>query len=109
VWPVLWAICEEATYLGYALPRLDRRYGAGRAAALVPLAWAAQHAVMPTHPGRRCATSRVAAMVPATAAFTCIYLDRGRRLGPLIAAHWASDLSAAALAASNHRPGEPPW
>ncbi len=25
VWPVLWATTEEATYLGYALPRLERR------------------------------------------------------------------------------------
>ena len=39
VWPVLWAVCEEATYLGYAFPRLERRYGAGRSAALVSLAW----------------------------------------------------------------------
>jgi hypothetical protein len=44
--------------------------------------------------------SRVVAMVPVTAAFTTVYLARGRRLAPLIAAHWASDLSAAVLAAS---------
>jgi membrane protease YdiL (CAAX protease family) len=99
-WPVLWAACEEATYLGYAFPRLERRYGAGPAAALVSLAWAAQHAVMPALPGRRYALSRVVAMMPVTAAFTTIYLVRGRRLAPLVAAHWASDLSAAVLAAS---------
>ena len=50
-WPVLWAVCEEGTYLGYAFPRLERRYGTGRSAALVSLAWAAQHAVMPVLPG----------------------------------------------------------
>lgn len=100
VWPLLWAVCEEATYLGYALPRLERRYGVGRSAALVSLAWAAQHAVMPALPGRRYALSRVVAMVPVSVAFTSVYLARGRRLGPLIAAHWASDLSAALLAAT---------
>lgn len=56
---VLWAACEEATDLGDAFPRLERRHGAGRAAALVSLAWAAQHAVMPALPGCRYATSRV--------------------------------------------------
>ena len=100
VWPVLWAVCEEATYLGYALPRLERRYGTGRSAVLVSLAWAAQHAVMPVLPGRRYALSRVVATVPVSVAFTSVYLARGRRLAPLIAAHWASDLSAALLAAS---------
>jgi membrane protease YdiL (CAAX protease family) len=38
--------------------------------------------------------------VPVSVAFTSVYLARGRRLGPLIAAHWASDLSAALLAAT---------
>ena len=97
---LLWAVCEEATYLGYAFPRLERRYGAVRSAALVSLGWAAQHAVMPVLPGRRYALSRVAAMLPVSAAFTSVYLTRGRRLAPLIAAHWASDLSAALLAAA---------
>jgi membrane protease YdiL (CAAX protease family) len=99
-WPVLWAACEEATYLGYALPQLERRYGTGPAACLVSLAWAAQHAVMPALPGHRYAISRVVAMVPVTAAFTTVFLARGRKTVPLIAAHWASDLSAAVLAAS---------
>ena len=49
-------------------------------------------------------------MVPVTAAFTGVYLARGRRLAPLIVAHWASDLSAAVLAASltarEARPGD---
>ena len=76
VWPLLWAVCEEATYLGYAFPRLERRYGVGRSAALVSLAWAAQHAVMPVLPGRRYALSRVAAMLPVSAAFTTVYLAR---------------------------------
>lgn len=86
VWPLLWAVGEEVTYLGYALPRLERRYGVGRAAALLSLAWAAQHAVMPVLPGRRYALSRVAAMAPMSVRFTAVCLARGRRLVPLIAA-----------------------
>lgn len=99
-WPALWAACEEAAYLGYALPRLESRFGSARAAALVTLAWAAQHAVMPALPGRRYALSRVLTMLPVSAAFTAIYLARGRRMAPLIVAHWVLDASAAALAAS---------
>ena len=99
-WPALWAACEEATYLGYALPRLESRFGGSRAAALVTLAWAAQHAVMPALPGRRYALSRVLTMLPVSAAFTWVYLARGRRMAPLIVAHWALDASAAVLAAS---------
>jgi hypothetical protein len=56
---------------------------------------------MPVLPGRRYVLSRVAAMVPVSASFTAVCLARGRRLGPLIAAHWASDLSAALLAATH--------
>ncbi|HTX69343.1 MAG TPA: CPBP family glutamic-type intramembrane protease [Thermoleophilia bacterium] len=100
LWPALWALGEEVTYLGYALPRLEHRLGRGPAAALVALAWAAQHAVMPALPGRRYALMRVLTMLPVSAAFTGVYLLRGRRLPPLIAAHWASDASTAGLAAA---------
>ena len=89
----------EAPYLGYALPRLERRLGTPVAAALVTLAWAGQHAVMPALPGRRYALSRVLSMLPVSAAFIGVCLARGRRLAPLVAAYWASDASAAALAA----------
>jgi membrane protease YdiL (CAAX protease family) len=108
-WPALWAVGEEATYLGYALPRLERRIGIGRAAPLVALAWAAQHAVMPALPGRRYALSRVLTMLPVSAAFVAVYVARGRRLAPLIAVHWALDASAAGLAAVlTAKPQAPP-
>lgn len=99
-WPALWAVGEEATYLGYALPRLEHRFGKGRAATMVALAWAAQHAAMPALPGRRYALTRVLTMLPVSAAFTGVYLLRGRRLAPLIVAHWASDASTTGLAAA---------
>jgi membrane protease YdiL (CAAX protease family) len=106
VWPVFWATTEEATYLGYALPRLERRLGTRAAAAIVATAWAAQHAVIPTLPGTTYARSRVLTMLPVAAAFTAVYLNRGRRLGPLVAAHWASDFSAAVLAAAHGSSGD---
>ena len=98
-WPALWALGEEATYLGYVLPRLERRLGLPTAAVLTALAWAAQHAAIPALPGRRDGFSRVIAMLPVSAAFVFVYVLRGRRLVPLIAAHWTSDASAAVLAA----------
>ena len=48
VWPILWAITEELTYLGYALPRLEALSGrAWLAVAIVGLGWAGQHIAQP--------------------------------------------------------------
>jgi membrane protease YdiL (CAAX protease family) len=99
-WPLVWGITEEATYLGYALPRLERRLGPVAAATLVAAAWALQHAVMPVLPGRRYALMRVITMLPVSTTFTAVYATRGRRLTPMVAAHWLSDASAALLAAT---------
>ena len=100
VWPLLWGLTEEATYLGYALPRLEQQLGRLPAAGLTAAAWALQHAVMPVLPGRRYLAMRVLTMLPVSTAFTAVYATRGRRLAPLAAAHWLSDASAALLAAS---------
>jgi membrane protease YdiL (CAAX protease family) len=100
VWPGLWAASEEITYLGYALPRLERRFGTPLAGLLTVVAWAAQHAVIPSLPGGRYAWTRVVTMLPVSAAFVLVYLTRGRRLAPLITAHWASDTTSAILAAA---------
>lgn len=100
VWPGLWATSEEITYLGYALPHLERRFGTSLASLLTVVAWAAQHAVIPSLPGWRYAWTRVVTMLPVSAAFVTIYLARGRHLGPLITAHWASDTTSAILAAT---------
>ena len=40
-------------------------------------------------------------MLPVSAAFTSVYLTGGRRLAPLIAAHWTLDLSAASAEATD--------
>ena len=103
VWPGLWAASEEITYLGYALPHLERRFGTPLAGLLTVVAWAAQHAVIPSLPGWRYAWTRVVTMLPVSAAFVTVYLARGRRLGPLITAHWASDTTSAILVATMRR------
>ncbi len=101
LWPIMWGVTEEATYLGYALPRLEIRLGRVIAAAVTATAWALQHAVMPILPGRRYAIMRAATMLPVSTTFTAVYIARGGRLAPLAAAHWLSDAAAAMLASSS--------
>lgn len=89
-WPVLWAFAEELTYLGYTLPRLEAQTGSTRVAgALVSLAWAGQHVAMPLLRDPRYLVARPLTALPITAATTTYFLLRGRRLAPLILAHWA--------------------
>lgn len=64
VWPGLWAASEEITYLGYALPHLERRLATSLASLLTVVAWAAQHAVIPSLPGWRYRWTRVVTMLP---------------------------------------------
>jgi membrane protease YdiL (CAAX protease family) len=48
VWPVMWAITEEVTYLGYVLPRLETLTGrTSIALVMVVLFWSVQHCAMP--------------------------------------------------------------
>jgi membrane protease YdiL (CAAX protease family) len=107
VWPGLWAASEEITYLGYALSHLERRFGTPLASLLTVVAWAAQHAVIPSLPGWRYAWTRAVTMLPVSAAFVTVYLARGRRLAPLMTAHWASDTTSAVLAVTM-QPALPP-
>lgn len=93
VWPAIWGITEELTYLGYALPRLEQlTHSTPIAATVVAIAWAAQHLSLPFIPGRRYLVSRVLTALPATAGMTALFLLNGRRLRPLMLAHWAVDL-----------------
>jgi len=100
VWPALWGITEEATYLGYALPRLEALTGSTpTAATVVALCWAGQHLAMPLLPERRYLAARALTALPISAAFTGVYILRGRRLRPLIVAHWLSDALTGFIAA----------
>lgn len=99
-WPVIWSMSEEATYLGYTLPRLEALTGNTAASAgLVSVVWALQHESLPLLPDGRYLVYRFLSALPVTFTTTQLYLLHGRRLLPLIAAHWASDMASALLAA----------
>jgi membrane protease YdiL (CAAX protease family) len=91
IWPVLWAIAEDVTYLGYALPRLEvasRR--AWLAVAVVTFGWAIQHIALPVVPDWRWVLYRFVSTIPIAVGLSILYL-RTRRLMPFIIAHWALD------------------
>jgi hypothetical protein len=104
VWPVLWSMTEEATYVGYTLPRLEALTGnTAVSAALVSAVWALQHEALPLLPDRRYLVYRPLSALPVTLSTTLLSLLRGRRLPPLMAAHWAADAASALFAALPQR------
>lgn len=97
VWPLLWGITEEITYMGYALPRLEALSGrAWVAVSIVGLGWAGQHVAQPLGDSQWM-LFRFASMLPIVAVLPFIFL-RTRRLLPFIIAHWAANTYAAATA-----------
>ncbi|TMF52532.1 MAG: hypothetical protein E6I32_00490 [Chloroflexi bacterium] len=59
IWPVVWSMAEEATYLGYTLPHLEALTGnTAVSAALVSTVWALQHESLPLLPDGRSRRSR---------------------------------------------------
>jgi hypothetical protein len=104
VWPIIWSITEEATYLGYTLPRLEALVGNTAVSAwLVSAIWALQHEALPLLPDGRYLVYRPLSALPVTFTTTLLYLLRGRRLPPLMVAHWASDTASALFAALPQR------
>ena len=107
VWPVIWAAAEEATYLGYTLPRLEALTGnTPVSVALVSSVWALQHVALPLLPDGRYLVYQPLSALPVTFTTTLLYLLRGRRLPPLMVAHWASDAASALFAALPQRRGD---
>jgi hypothetical protein len=105
VWPTVWAAAEEATYLGYTLPRLEALTGNTPASvALVSAVWALQHEALPLLPDRRYLVYRPLSALPVTLTTTLLYLFRGRRLLPLVVAHWAADAGSGLFAALSKGP-----
>jgi membrane protease YdiL (CAAX protease family) len=97
VWPLLWGITEEITYMGYALPRLEALSGrAWVAVSIVGLGWAGQHIAQPLG-DPQWMLFRFASMLPIVAVLPFIFL-RTRRLLPFIIAHWAANTYGAATA-----------
>lgn len=89
IWPIIWAITEEMTYLGYALPRLEVLSGrAWLAVIIVAFGWALQHSALPLIDGQWAVLRFATSITPMILAI--LYL-RIRRLLPFIIAHWAAN------------------
>jgi membrane protease YdiL (CAAX protease family) len=97
VWPLLWAITEQITYMGYALPRLEALSGhAWLAVLIMGIGWAAQHIAQPLGDSQWM-LFRFASMLPLVFLLPFVFL-RTRRLLPFIIAHWAANAYGAATA-----------
>jgi len=93
VFPALWALMEQCTYQGYALPRLHALLKhQGLAVALVAFGWGLQHVALPLTFDAQFMLFRFVSFIPLAVAMTLVYL-RTRRLMPLIVAHWAVDMA----------------
>jgi membrane protease YdiL (CAAX protease family) len=99
IWPVIWAITEEVTYLGYVLPRLETLTGRTSIAfAIVVFFWSVQHSAMPLRIDMRFMLWRAMTSLPVVAILSLIFI-RTRRLPPLIMAHWTADALAVLVTA----------
>jgi membrane protease YdiL (CAAX protease family) len=91
VWPIIWGIAEQMTYLGYSLPRLEilsgRRW---QAVAIVCFGWSIQHIALPFMFSWQWVIYRFAATLPLAIVLPLVYL-RTRRLLPFIVAHCVLD------------------
>jgi len=91
VWPILWAIAEEMTYQGYALPRLEVLSGrAWLAIIIMSFGYGLQHTALPLMLDWRWAAYRFGTSLLVGIVMAIFYL-RVRRLLPLIIAHWAAN------------------
>jgi uncharacterized protein len=99
VWPVIWAITEEVTYLGYVLPHLETLTGRTSIAfGMVVFFWSIQHCAMPLRVDMRFMLWRAITSLPVVAVLSLIFI-RTRRLPPLIVAHWTADALAVLVTA----------
>jgi membrane protease YdiL (CAAX protease family) len=95
LWPLLWAVSEQLTYQGYALPRIAEQWKVKwLAIAIVSFGWALQHAALPLSLDWRYIVVRILSFIPVAVAMTWLYM-RSKRLLPFIVAHWVMDLTAA--------------
>jgi hypothetical protein len=100
IWPVIWGATEEATYVGYVLPRLEALTGdTAVSVALVTAVWTLQHEALPVLLDRRYLVYRPLSTLPIALTVTLLSLLQGRRLLPLIVPHWAANTATALLTA----------
>lgn len=100
IWWMIWSPTEEMTYQAYALPRFEALSGRTWIAFLiVGFWWAAQHCALPFVPEWKFILFRFLAFLPGVLVAMLVYLRSGRRLAPLIVAHWPMDIAAASITA----------
>lgn len=95
IWPVIWAISEQITYQGYALPRIISHVRhKWIAIAIVSFGWAFQHVALPLSFDWHYIIMRVLSFIPVAIVMILLYI-RSKRLLPFIISHWVMDLTAA--------------
>ncbi len=100
-WWIVSSATEEATYQGYALPRLQALTGRTWIAVLaVAFWWNLQHCMLPFVFDWKFLLVRFVGFIPGIFIFMLVYL-RSRRLAPLIVAHWSMDIVGAVMAATH--------
>lgn len=88
---------EQATFQGYALPRLQALTGRNWISLpIVCFCWTAQHCMLPFMPDWRFVLYRFFVFLPGVLVMMAVYL-RTRRLTPLIFAHWPMDILGAVM------------
>ena len=91
IFPLLWAITEQATYNGYVLPRLEVLSSSSIVAVCaVAVVWWLQHAVMPLTFDPEFMLYRALAPLPFSIFQAILYL-RLRTIVPFATAHWLMD------------------
>ncbi len=94
IWPIIWGVSEDVTYLGYSLPRVDSLTG-GRKWLAVVIIWALlsiQHVFVPfTGLAWQVIAGWFIGLLP-LAVFYCWLYWRLNRLLPIIVAHVLADI-----------------
>lgn len=93
---LVWGFVEQATYDGYAAPRLRELFDSRWALAIVCVGWAAQHLALPFRADPEFWAYRFFPALAVAVASVAIYL-RTRELLPLALAHWWLDAATGAL------------
>jgi uncharacterized protein len=97
VFPLLWGFTEQLTYMGYALPRLEKHFKhTWLVVAIISFGWMLQHTALPFSMDPRYAAMRMLSFLPLTILMPLMYL-RTKRLLPFILAHWIMDLTGAIM------------
>ncbi|MFC1961021.1 type II CAAX prenyl endopeptidase Rce1 family protein, partial [Chloroflexota bacterium] len=92
VWPIIWAVAEDLTYFGYALPRVEVLSGrAWLAMFIVSFSWGLQHIALPIIDWRW-AIYRFTVPFLLGIIWSLFYF-RLRRLVPFTIAHWAMNFA----------------